>query len=386
MHRIPTLLVLLLLALLSLPAIILGDEPHATLAIGAVAPDFSLPGIDGKSHTLAEYADAKVLVIIFTCNHCPTAQLYETRIKTLVNDYQGKGVAFVAIEPNSVKSIQISELGYTDVSDSLEDMKIRAAYRHFNFPYLYDGETQSVTLAYGPQATPHVFIFDRERKLRYEGHVDSNQRESLATKHEARDAIEALLADRPVPTEHTRVFGCSTKWLTKEEGRLAESHKFEAEPVTVTEVSVAGLKSLRANSTGKLLLVNFWATWCGPCVQEMPALLTTWRMYRQRDFDLVTVSANMPDEKAGVLARLQKLHSSTSNMVFGSTDTDGMQEAFDEQWKAGVPYTILILPDGKVIFREQGPVDVLKLRRLILANLPDPDYIGHRAYWASEKP
>src|ERR1700744_2985462 len=118
------------------------DHAHPTLAIGAKAPDFSLPGIDGKTHTLAEYSSAKILAVIFTCNHCPTAQLYETRIKKLVDDYSSKGVAFVAIQPNDPKAILLSELGYTDVSDSLDEMKIRAEYRHFNFPYLYDGETQ----------------------------------------------------------------------------------------------------------------------------------------------------------------------------------------------------------------------------------------------------
>ena len=84
-------------------------------------------------------------------------------------------------------------MGYTDVGDSLEEMKLRAAYRHFNFPYLYDGETQKVSRAYGPSATPHLFIFDAERKLRYQGRVDNNPRERLVTSRDARDAIEALL-------------------------------------------------------------------------------------------------------------------------------------------------------------------------------------------------
>src|SRR5271155_3345303 len=155
------------------------DSQHPTLAIGSTAPDFSLPGIDGKTHKLSEYSNAKVLAIVFTCNHCPTAQLYESRIKKLADDYRGRGVTLVAIEPNDPEAVWLSELGYTDVSDSLEEMKIRAEYRHFNFPYLYDGETQSVARAYGPKATPHVFIFDAERKLRYEGRVDDSQRAAL---------------------------------------------------------------------------------------------------------------------------------------------------------------------------------------------------------------
>jgi hypothetical protein len=106
-------------------------------------------------------------------------------------------------------------------------------------------------------------------------------------------------------------------------------------------------------------------------------------MYRLRDFDYVTVAANMPDERAGVIKMLEKQHASSGNLLFGSDDTYAMQAAFDPKWDSGVPYTVLLSPDGKVLYRETGEVDILKLRRIILGNLPDPDYIGHRAYWAA---
>lgn len=372
-----------LFALLLITFTALGDEPHPTLALGSPAPDFSLAGVDGKTHKLSDYTHSKILVIVFTCNHCPTAQLYENRIKKLADDYRDKGVALVAIQPNNPDAIRLDELGYTDVSDSFDEMKIRAAYRHFDFPYLYDGDTQSVARAYGPKATPHVFIFDEQRKLRYEGRVDNSQRESLVKTQDARNAIEALLAGKPVVVGHTGVFGCSTKWISKQAGRQEEAKRIAAEPVNVELASVEDLKKLRGNPTGKVLLVNFWATWCGSCVHEMPDLETTWRMYRLRDFDFVTVSANMPDEKEGVLKMLTKLHASSRNLLFGSTDTDQMQAAFDPKWEAGVPYTVLLGADGKALYAEQGELDILKLRRVILSNLPDPDYIGHRAYWAA---
>jgi len=372
-----------ILALLSMTAYG-ADDTHKTLALGSPAPAFSLPGIDGKTHTLDEYKAAQVLVIVFTCNHCPTAQLYEGRLKRLVEDYRGKSVSIVAIQPNAPDAVRLGELGYTDVSDGLQDMKIRAAYRQFNFPYLNDGDTQAVAEAYGPKATPHVFIFDRERKLRFEGRIDNSQRESLVKTRETRDAIDALLAGRPVAVPHTGVFGCSTKWREKQAGQVEELRKAEAEAVKLAPVSAADLKKLRANPTGKVLLVNFWATWCGPCISEFPDLITTYRMYRGRDFELVTVATNLPDEAPGVQKALDKMHANTRNLYFASDDTSAMQAAFDAKWEAGVPYTVLIAPDGKVLHEKQGEVNILELRRIILGNLPDPDYIGHRAYWATK--
>ena len=374
--------------LLFAPFAVCDEGGPPTLAIGSSAPQFCLPGIDGHTHCLKDYASSKVLVIAFTCNHCPTAQLYESRIKQLAADYRERGVALVAIEPNNPNAVRLDEMGYTDVGDSFEEMKTRAAYRHFNFPYLYDGATQKISRAYGPTATPHLFVFDSERKLRYEGRVDNNPREPLVTVKDARNAIDALLANKPVSVAKTPSVGCSTKWMYKEEGRKQELAEIESQPVGIQPASAEELKLLRQNQTGKLVLVNFWATWCGPCFKELPDLETTYRMYGHRAFDLVTVSINYPDEQPGVLSALRKQHATSRNLLLGSTDIYALMSAFDSEWNAAVPYTMLIRPGGEVVYRQQGEIDPLELRRLIIANLADDDYIGHQAYWrtAAEKP
>ena len=358
------------------------DSSHpAPLAIGASAPDFRLRGVDGKTYSLDSFQNARALAVIFTAVHCPTAEIYENRIKRLVADYAAKGVAFAVIQPNSPKGLRLDEMGYTDLGDSLEDMKVRANHRQFNFPFLYDGETQEVSRKYGPVATPHVFVFDADRKLRYQGRVDSNPREAYAKVPDARNALDAVLAGTPVPLEKTPTVGCSVKWLDKEAGHDAELQAIEREPVPLEKVDGKQIKALKRNATGKTLLVNFWATWCGPCVAEFPELQKTWRMYRKRPFELVTVSLNYPDEQKGVRAFLEKQHASTRNLLNALMDPYELMKAFDSEWDGAVPYSAVIGPDGKVLYTVKGPLDILKTRRIILASFPDDDYVGQNAYW-----
>src|ERR1700683_4452115 len=156
---------------------------HPTLALGSPAPDFALPGVDGKTHKLSDYAASPVLAVVFMCNHCPIAQMYEARVQQLADDYRDRGVAVVAIQPNDPRAIRIDELDSSDMSDSLAEMKVRVQYKHLTYPYLYDGDTQQVTRAYGPRATPHVFIFDQQRRLRYEGRIDTSYRTELVKTH-----------------------------------------------------------------------------------------------------------------------------------------------------------------------------------------------------------
>lgn len=174
-----------------------------TLKPGSKGPDFLLPATDGKNYTLANFAAAKLVVLNFTCNHCPYAQAYEDRFVALVKEFGPQGVAFAAISSNDAKAYP---------ADSFDHMKQRATEKGWTYPYLYD-ESQSVAHAYGAVCTPHLFILDGARKLAYEGRIDDNWKNpAAATAHDLRDALEALLAGKPAPKPQTNPMGCSMKW------------------------------------------------------------------------------------------------------------------------------------------------------------------------------
>lgn len=356
----------MVLLLLTVSATLLSQSDYKTLEIGQSAPDFSLPGIDGKTYTLGDFR-SDILVIIFTCNHCPTAQTYEDRIIKLVDQYSSKGVGFVAISPNDPQSVRLDELGYTDLGDDLEDMKIRAEYKGFNFPYLYDGDTQETSRKYGPVATPHVFIFDKERKLKYAGRVDDSEEGITAdTKHDMKDAIEALLAGKTPETQTTKTFGCSIKWADKREPVEQYYEQIYNEAVSLDSIDTDGIRQLIKNDSENLRLINVWATWCGPCVIEFPELVKINFMYRHRGFELITISADNPAKYDQVLKFLQKNSASCKNYLFDKYNKYALIEAVNPNWQGAIPYTLLIKPGGEVLYVAQDQIDPLEIKREIV--------------------
>ncbi len=358
--------------MLSVQLFLLGQAAKAAdvepLAIGASAPDFDLLGVDDRRVRLSDLAAARVLVVVFTCNHCPTAQAYEDRLAQLYRDFHDRHVALVAISPNDPTAVRLDELGYSDLSDSLEEMKLRAKEKQFPFPYLYDGDSQEVSRAYGVLATPHVFIFDQDRKLRYVGRIDDSEQGNVKS-HDARNAIEALLEGRQVPVDHTRTFGCSTKWSDKQASAREAVEQWDREEVTLERIDSAGVRTLAQNASKKYVLVNVWASWCIPCVAELPELVTIHRMYRGREFELVTISLDNADKISVSLDLLKQKHVAARNYVFDSADRDALAEALDKDWKGPVPYTVLIAPGGEVVYRQNGPIEPLELKRAIVQRL-----------------
>ena len=352
---------------------------------GAKAPDFSLPGVDGKTHTLADFSGGKALAVIFTTNHCPDAIASHGRMVALVDHFEGKDVKFAAINSNSPEGLHPPELGWTIFDDSFEHMKLISADSKFNLPYLYDGETQEVAKAYGAVATPHVFIFDADLKLRYNGRMDNGKRRvGPVEKNEARDAIEAILEGKKVEIVKTRPVGCTTKWKEKATMVAGEDRKWKEQPVTVELAKAEVIAGLVANKgRSGMRLINLWSTSCGPCVMEFPDLAAIYRQYSWQDFEFIPVSLDAPKDlekvtkflkrqQCGLSPRTKPLVQEdgrkTNNYIFDG-DTEDLAKAIGSGWNGALPYTLLVGENGEVLFRHSGQIEPLELKRKIVAQV-----------------
>jgi len=342
---------------------------HKTLEIGAAAPDFSLQGVDGKTYSLSSFKNAEILVVIFTCNHCPTAQAYEERIMKLTTDYAGKNVQVVCIMPNDPASLRLDELDFSDLGDSFDEMKIRAAERKFNFPYLYDGSSQKVSLAYGPVATPHAFIFDRERRLRYQGRIDDTENPFKSPRTtDTRNAINALLQHKAVPVPTTKVFGCSIKWSEKKESVEKALIAWSKEPVNLTMIDNPTLKNLLTNSSKKLYLINFWSTSSTVSMDEFSSFITINRMYRNRDFEFISICADEMANKDSAFQFLTHQQASNTNYFLDVKANPDWTNLLNPSWKGTLPYTFIVEPGGKIVYSRLGAINDAELKSTIVSN------------------
>lgn len=352
---------------------------------GATAPDFELINVDDQKVTLADIRGEKATAIIFTTNHCPDAIAAVGRTKTLVEQFKDQGVGFVAINSNSPEGLRLDELRFTVYSDSFEDMKLVAKESQFNHPYLYDGETQEVAKAYGAVATPHIFIFDADLKLKYNGRIDDGRRSlGLAQKNEARDALTAMLAGKEPAVIKTRPIGCTTKWLEKAGSVAASDKKWNAQPVVVETVdaqTVAQLVANEARSTFRLF--NVWSTSCGPCVAEFPDLASIYKQYSLQNLEFISISLDPPkdiakvtdflkEQKVGTGSRTKQLlkkDGRTTNNYLYDGDTEDLAKALDAEWNGAMPHTLLIDQNGKVLYRHTGLIEPLELKKAIVAEV-----------------
>jgi peroxiredoxin len=343
------------------------------LKIGDSAPSFSLPGVDGKTYTLADFK-SDLLMVVFMSNHCPDSHAVEPRLMKFINEMKDRSFSVVAINPNHPDGLTIDELGFSKYNDSYDEMKLYAKEQGFPFPYLNDGDTQAVAKAYGALATPHVFVFDRERKLRYQGQFDDSRFPDPSTVKttDGPNAVRALLAGSPVSVEVTKPHGCSIKWREKHAAVKEFNAKWENTPVTLETADIAAITKLASNDTEKYRIINVWATWCAPCVEEFPGLVSVgWRL-SMRPAELITISMDDPTKKAQAEKFLQKNHAglpsrltkslqaegrTTNNYLYTDPSSEALIKALDPEWQGPLPHTVVIAPGGKIVYRKTGVLD-----------------------------
>ena len=361
-------------------------EGFTALKIGDQAPDFDLPGIDGKRYTLADFGGTDVFVVYFTGTHCPTSHGAMSRMLKFVEDFSDKSFSFVAINPNHSSGLRPDEFGHTDYDETFEDSKRYAEDYGWTFPFLYDGDEQVTARAYGCLATPHVLIFDKDRKLRYNGRFDDSRYPDPETvkSPDARNAVEALFAGRPVPVEETRPHGCSTKWKERSAHVAQEEQQWQSIEATIEKIDAKGVAALVKNGTEKVRLINVWATWCVPCVEEFPDLTGIARKFSRREFELITISLDDPSQMGRAKAFLGKHRAimsdklrksveaegrSTNNYLYDGASVDALAEVLDPEWPGPIPYSILVDQKGNVLYRKLGKIDPEVVRNEILDTL-----------------
>jgi len=201
---------------------------------------------------------------------------------------------------------------------------------------------------------------------------------------DARAAVQALIANRPVTVAETRPVGCSTKWLSMREEVRAVDQRLADREVTIEKLDAEGAKALARNDSNRLRLINVWATWCAPCVKEFPELTQLSRWLANRDFELITISLDDPKEEAKAREFLKKQHTvpsnrlqrllkkegrKSTNFIFTGAKVDALAAALDPEWPGPIPYTLVIAPGGRKVFRHTGQLEFNQLRALLLSEL-----------------
>lgn len=345
------------------------NQAGLALDLGDVLPDFSLPGTDGKPHSPADYKEKKLLAVVFLSNHCPTSQRFQDRLISLAREYGPKGLAVVAISPNHPQAIPLDELAFSDLGDSLEDMKSRAKRKMYPFPYLYDGQTQGVTKSFGAAATPHAFLFDQKRILRYAGRIGDLDNENRLDRQELFQAVESLLNGKPPPVEKTKVYGGTIR--KRENAYIAEGmlKRFSRETVYLKKTTVQKLEFMRRNKSVRTKLFFVWSSENPKIRSLLLTLSEVHKIYRKRGLEWVTVNVDGEDHEEHVHSLLKETHASGRNFFCRGAAISPLADLRGERGDQVTPYLAVVRPGGAVSYRSTSGLDPLELKRQILVAL-----------------
>ena len=336
---------------------------NKVLSIGDDAPTFKdLMGIDGKKHSLSDYRDKDVLIISFTCNHCPVAQAYEPRVKALLAKYADKPVAFIAINCSLLPS------------DTLDEMKKRAKEQKLTYDYLHD-PSQDTGRNYGATVTPHMFVLDKKRRVAYMGAFDDSFIESRIEDKYVEDAVAALFAGKEPEVTESRQKGCSIQYERKVgafHARPADDAfaLADAKPVELNNLKPGDYAAELKKHRGNVVLVDFWATWCLACRKGFPETVELHKSLSQKGLRVVSISLDEPDAdtRAKALSFLTKQKATFPNYISSVGSDEEAMAAFKIS-DGALPHYKIYSRDGKLVrtfgFDFDKPIDHDEIKKTV---------------------
>lgn len=319
-----------------------GASAKMPLAIGQPAPDFTLADLQGKTHSLKDYR-GKIVVIAYIATQCPISNNYNDRMRAIATEYAGRNVLFLGINSN--------------VTEPLAEVKSHAASHQLNFPILKD-EDHKVADVYGAERTPEMFVIDPAGMLRYHGRIDNSREIAKVNRQDLRQALDEMLAGKPVSAVESKAFGC----LIKREQSAKDSKAMGAQAKNfepkVGTLKAADFKKYKDSAKGKVLIINFWATWCGPCVAEFPEFVAIDAKYRDKGVKLVGISADeLADIQPKVVPFIKEQKAMFDILVQDVEDPQEMIDVVDKTWSGVLPATFVFDKQGNTLYSRYGIID-----------------------------
>src|SRR5215468_5841877 len=330
-----------------------GRPVRASGATGKPAPDFTLADLNGKTHALKDYR-GKTVVISFISARCPISNAYKERIRAVADEYSKRDVAFLGVNSNA--------------DESVEEMRAYAAKNNLDFTILKD-VGNVVADAYAAERTPKIYLVDGEGVLRYQGRIDNSQNPRLVKRDDLREALNEMLSGKPVSVAETKALGCLIKRVQDAKAipamSPAKTAAAQAEPKVGT-LKPADFPKFKDSAKGKVLVLNFWATWCGPCVAEFPELVALDAKYRDKGMKLVGITADdAEDVQPKVIPFIKKHHVKFDIVRQDTDDPEEMMNQITKDWNGVIPATFVYDKQGNLTYSVFGILD----RDLLVAEI-----------------
>ncbi|MBT5716722.1 MAG: thioredoxin family protein [Opitutae bacterium] len=329
-------------------------------------PPFRLPGVDGNIYDSREFKKSELLAVVFLSNHCPTSQIFQHGIISLAKEYRNQGLQVIAISPNDPEAILPDELSYSVLGDTFSEMVLRSKELQYPFPYLYDGKTQEVSKSYGVRVTPHAYLFDKNRKLRYSGRIGDPKNPDRKDRDDLRHAIISLIHGTEPVVVRGLAYGNSIKWIKDRIIVEKARSRFSRESVYLKKSNSRTLQFVRRNISKLPTLIYVWSIKDMNNRQDLLKLASIHKIYRKRGLKFVTICVDGKECFDAAKKVLVETQSSGTNYISTGTEISPVADLRSEEGFLTTPFLGLLTPEAKVYYRSNNKINSLIIKRNII--------------------